>query len=128
MRSLQDWLDWQSSVHPKEIDLGLERVFEVYQRMNLDGVASVVFTVAGTNGKGSSVALLESICLQTGIRVGAYTTPHVLRYNERIRIDGHAVSDAALVTAFEAIEDGSRHDIDHLLRVWDVGGIVDLRN
>lgn len=102
--TLEQWLDWQTTLHPKEIDLGLERVAGVWQRLEPDGLQSRVVTVAGTNGKGSSVALLESIYRQAGYRVGAYTSPHLVRYNERIRINGEEVSDQSLCQAFERVE------------------------
>lgn len=103
--SLPDWLAWQEGLHPKEIDLGLERVAGVAQRLQLQALQPVVVTVAGTNGKGSSIAMLEAILRQAGYRVGAYTSPHLLRYNERIRIDGEAVDDASLCAAFAAIDE-----------------------
>ncbi|MBW9262819.1 MAG: bifunctional tetrahydrofolate synthase/dihydrofolate synthase [Candidatus Thiodiazotropha sp. (ex. Lucinisca nassula)] len=102
--SLEQWLDWQTTLHPKEIELGLERVASVWQRLKPAGLQSLVMTVAGTNGKGSSVAMLESIYRQGGYRVGAYTSPHLVRYNERIRIDGREVSDEALCLAFEQVD------------------------
>ncbi|MBV2089592.1 MAG: bifunctional tetrahydrofolate synthase/dihydrofolate synthase [Candidatus Thiodiazotropha sp. (ex Ctena orbiculata)] len=102
--SLEQWLDWQTTLHPKEIELGLERVASVWRRLNPAGLQSLVVTVAGTNGKGSSVAMLESIYRQGGYRVGAYTSPHLVRYNERIRIDGREVSDEALCLAFEQVD------------------------
>ncbi|MCG8040904.1 MAG: bifunctional tetrahydrofolate synthase/dihydrofolate synthase [Candidatus Thiodiazotropha endolucinida] len=102
--SLEQWLDWQTTLHPKEIELGLERVASVWQRLKPAGLQSLVVTVAGTNGKGSSVAMLESIYRQGGYRVGAYTSPHLVRYNERIRIDGREVSDEALCLAFEQVD------------------------
>ncbi|MCG8015528.1 MAG: bifunctional tetrahydrofolate synthase/dihydrofolate synthase [Candidatus Thiodiazotropha sp. 'RUGA'] len=102
--SLEQWLDWQTTLHPKEIELGLGRVASVWRRLNPAGLQSLVVTVAGTNGKGSSVAMLESIYRQGGYRVGAYTSPHLVRYNERIRIDGREVSDEALCLAFEQVD------------------------
>ncbi|MEW8430318.1 MAG: bifunctional tetrahydrofolate synthase/dihydrofolate synthase, partial [gamma proteobacterium symbiont of Ctena orbiculata] len=73
--SLQQWLEWQNSYHPTEIDLGLQRVATVWRRLRPDGVQGKVVTVAGTNGKGSSVALLESIYTRAGITVGCFTSP-----------------------------------------------------
>ncbi|ODB89113.1 hypothetical protein A3193_10010 [Candidatus Thiodiazotropha endoloripes] len=102
--SLEQWLDWQTTLHPKEIELGLERVASVWRRLKPAGLQSLVVTIAGTNGKGSSVAILESIYRQGGYRVGAYTSPHLMRYNERIRIDGREVSDEALCLAFEQVD------------------------
>lgn len=100
---LQDWLQWIEAQHPREIDLGLERVAAVVAKMNLS-LAMPVITVAGTNGKGSCVALLSAVLSAAGYRVGAYTSPHLLRYNERVVIDGQQVSDAALVAAFDRVD------------------------
>lgn len=103
-RTLEQWLEWQRGLHPFEVDLGLSRVSEVAGRMGLTRPGRRVLTVAGTNGKGSCVALAESILLAGGYRVGAYTSPHLLRYNERVRIEGREVPDAVLVRAFRAVE------------------------
>jgi dihydrofolate synthase/folylpolyglutamate synthase len=102
--SLADWHAWQETLHPRKIDLGLERVARVAERMQLLTPAHAVITVAGTNGKGSSVAMLESILSSAGYRVGCYTSPHLLRYNERIRIAGSEIDDTALCTAFESVD------------------------
>lgn len=102
--SLQGWLDWQESLHPRAIDLGLERAKKVFQALSPDYQKPLTITVAGTNGKGSCVAFLEGIYRAQGYRVGAYTSPHILHYNERIRIDGTAVSDNQICTAFKRIE------------------------
>ena len=101
---LDDWLAWQSTLHPREIELGLERVTEVWRRLRPEGLSSPVVTVAGTNGKGSCVAMLEAIFRHAGYRVGAYTSPHLQRYNERIRIDGALVTDARLCQAFQRVD------------------------
>ena len=101
---LADWLDWQETLHPDPVDLGLERVAEVGRRLQLLIPAAPVITVAGTNGKGSSVAMLEAIYRAAGYRTGVYTSPHLLTYNERIRIDGRPVEDASLCAAFERID------------------------
>src|SRR5688500_6191930 len=103
-RPLTHWLDYIEAQHPKSIDMGLDRVREVALRMQLAKPARRVITVAGTNGKGSTVAFLESIAHAAGWKVGAYTSPHLLRYNERVRIGGIEVADADLVAAFEAVE------------------------
>lgn len=102
--SLQDWLKWQESLHPLVIDLGLERASRVFHALNPDYIKPPTITVAGTNGKGSSVAYLESIYTAQGYRVGAYTSPHILKYNERIKIDGKPVSDDIICEAFARIE------------------------
>ncbi|MCX8049834.1 MAG: bifunctional tetrahydrofolate synthase/dihydrofolate synthase [Methylohalobius sp.] len=101
---LADWLAWQQSFHPRWIDLGLERVKHVFQALCPDYQQPLTLTVGGTNGKGSCVAMLEAILRAQGLRVGAYTSPHLLRYNERIRIDGVAVEDEAIVGAFARID------------------------
>ena len=103
-RTLAEWLAYQEHVNPRSIELGLERVRKVWQRMGAPAPAPCVVTVGGTNGKGSTVALLEAMLRAAGRRVGCYTSPHLLRYNERVRIDGRDVDDQALVAAFERIE------------------------
>ena len=102
--TLQDWLAHIERQHPRSIDMGLERVREVAARMGLGRPAKRVITIAGTNGKGSTVAFVEAIARATGLRVGAYTSPHLLAYNERVRIDGRDADDAALVEAFAEVE------------------------
>ncbi len=89
--------------HPRQIELGLERIAAVAQRLALPRPAPLVITVAGTNGKGSCVACLEAMLRAAGQRVGCYTSPHLLHYNERVCIDGEPVSDADLCRAFEAV-------------------------
>ncbi len=102
--TLHDWLSWQETLHPNEIDLGLDRVAQVQARLDLTNPKFTVITVAGTNGKGSSVAMLQSILLAAGYRVGAYTSPHFLRYNERIQINGVPVDDGTLCESFERVD------------------------
>ena len=104
LRTLPDWLAFIERQHPNAIAMGLERVRDVAARMGLGKPAPHVVTVAGTNGKGSTVAFVEAIARAQGLRVGAYTSPHLLRYNERVRIDGHDVGDEALIEGFEAVE------------------------
>ncbi|WP_445774025.1 bifunctional tetrahydrofolate synthase/dihydrofolate synthase [Shewanella sp.] len=105
LASLDQWLAYLLAIHPTEIEMGLGRVSEVARRMDLLCLApSKVITVAGTNGKGTSCAMLESILRQSGFTVGVYSSPHLLRYNERVRINQQDVSDAALIDAFCAIE------------------------
>lgn len=108
--SLAEWLHWQEGLHPSEIDLGLERVAAVYQNLGLDFSQVYVITVAGTNGKGSSVALLCAILRYAGFRVGCYSSPHLLRYNERIQVNAQTIDDASLVRLFAMI-DAARFDI-----------------
>jgi dihydrofolate synthase/folylpolyglutamate synthase len=102
-RSLDDWLGFISTQHPSTIALGLDRVREVASRMHLSRPPSVI-TVGGTNGKGSTCAFLETILGEAGYRVGLYTSPHLLRYNERVRVGGAEVDDAVLVRGFERVE------------------------
>lgn len=103
-RTLAEWLAYQEQVNPHSIELGLERVRRVWQQMGAAAPARWVVAVGGTNGKGSTVALLEAMLRGAGLRVGAYTSPHLLAYNERIRIDGLEVDDASLIASFERIE------------------------
>lgn len=110
MRTLSDWLAWQETLHPSTIALGLDRVAVVKDRLALTQPAPVVITVGGTNGKGSCVAMLEAIYRAAGYRTGAYTSPHLLRYNERIRVNGVDVDDDELCASFARIDD-ARGDI-----------------
>ena len=103
--SLARWLARLETLHPNPVDLGLERVASVAQSLGLLPIAPPVVTVAGTNGKGSTVAVLEAILGQSGQLVGVYTSPHLLRFNERIRVGGAEVADAEIITAFAAIDD-----------------------
>jgi dihydrofolate synthase/folylpolyglutamate synthase len=103
-QNLNDWLSWQETLHPAEIDMGLERIRQVWQRLCPQVFEPVVISVAGTNGKGSCSAMLESVYRHAGYRVGCYTSPHLLRYNERIRIHGNEVEDSALCQAFAAVD------------------------
>ena len=100
-RTLDEWLDYQLRTHPQQIAMGLERVREVAIRMRLGRAGRHVVTVAGTNGKGSTVAFVEAIARAAGLRVGAFTSPHLLRYNERIRLCGD--DDTLLVVAHDAV-------------------------
>jgi dihydrofolate synthase / folylpolyglutamate synthase len=104
--SLNDWLSWQESLHPQPIDLGLERVQRVFANLlpNYKTQKPLTITVAGTNGKGSTVAYLQEFYFASGHKVGAYTSPHILRYNERIKINGKSVSDELICAAFEQID------------------------
>ncbi|RDH84844.1 MAG: bifunctional tetrahydrofolate synthase/dihydrofolate synthase [endosymbiont of Galathealinum brachiosum] len=104
-KKLQDWLNWQETLNPKEIDLGLDRVNAVLEKLSFSAsFFCPVITVAGTNGKGSTVAFIESILHQSGIVVGTYTSPHLFKYNERIRINQQPVPDDELCEAFDVID------------------------
>jgi dihydrofolate synthase/folylpolyglutamate synthase len=102
--TLRDWLAWQESLHPLMIDLGLERVTKVFHDLNPSYIKPPTITVAGTNGKGSCIATLEAIYKAQGYCVGAYTSPHILNYNERIKINGKPVSDNLICEAFAKID------------------------
>ncbi len=102
--SLNEWLALLETRHPSEIELGLDRVARVAQRTGLLQPAPRIISIAGTNGKGSCVAVLESLYMAEGHKTGAYTSPHLVRFNERIRIDGQPVEDQQICDAFELIE------------------------
>ncbi|MBD7955907.1 bifunctional tetrahydrofolate synthase/dihydrofolate synthase [Stenotrophomonas sp. Sa5BUN4] len=102
--TLSDWLVFIERQHSATIDMGLERVRTVATALQLGAPAQRTITVGGTNGKGSTVAFVEAIARAAGWKVGAYTSPHLLRYNERVRINGEEASDEALVAAFSAVE------------------------
>ena len=106
---LSDWLTWLETLSPTEIDLGLDRVHDVLGRLSLREPEHVLL-IAGTNGKGSSVAMTDALLRAAGLRVGAYTSPHVIDYNERIAVDGRFASDEDIVAAFETIE-AVRNDV-----------------
>lgn len=107
---LAGWLGRLEQLHPSEIDMGLQRVASVAARLRLTRPAPRVFTVTGTNGKGSTCAALDLLLQQAGLRTGVYTSPHLLAYNERINIDGQPVSDESICEAFARIET-ARNDI-----------------
>ena len=107
--TLDEWLAWQEQLHPRTIDLGLERVGQVWRRLGRR-LAMPVITVAGTNGKGSTIAFLEAILGAAGFSTGSYTSPHLHRYNERIRLQGRPVDDDRIMAAFAAI-DQARGDV-----------------
>lgn len=129
--NLSDWLDWQEHLHPNPIDLGLDRVRRVLRAMALDQLPFPVLTVGGTNGKGSCVAFIGAMLRAAGYRIGAYTSPHLLRYNERVCIDGTEVADAEFCAAFAGV-DAARADTSltyfefgtlaalHILRAYKV--------
>ena len=101
--TLAGWLAYLETLHPKPIAMGLDRVAAVAERMSL-AVGCPIVTVAGTNGKGSTCAMLEACYRQAGYRTGLYTSPHLIRFNERVRIGGDEVRDDALIAAFDAVD------------------------
>lgn len=106
--TLDQWLTWQESLHPSEIDLGLDRVQQVLQRMQLGRRNFTVISVAGTNGKGSCVAMLDAIYRAAGYNVGSYMSPHIKYYTERIMINGRPVSEDALCRMFQRVDEARR--------------------
>ncbi len=111
MRNLQDWIEYIQLIHPKTIDLSLDRIALLAEKLQLNCFNCPVITVAGTNGKGSVIACLESIFVASGYQVAAYTSPHLLRFNERLRFNKQEVSDQQFIEAFAFIE-AHRHDIE----------------
>ncbi|MNO70563.1 Bifunctional protein FolC [compost metagenome] len=103
-RTLADWLSYLEQLHPSAIDMGLDRSREVARRLALGRPAPRVVTVTGTNGKGSTCAFLAELLGEQGLKVGVYSSPHLLRYNERVLIEGREASDEALCEAFAAVE------------------------
>jgi len=106
-RTLAEWLSYIEGIHPKTIEMGLERVARVRDELSRHWdrpFAGVIITVGGTNGKGSTCAMLESMLLAAGYQVGLYTSPHLLRYTERVRLQGREAEEAELVQVFERIE------------------------
>ncbi|MCC7462629.1 MAG: bifunctional tetrahydrofolate synthase/dihydrofolate synthase [Gammaproteobacteria bacterium] len=103
-RTLADWLAYQQLLHPHTIELGLERVQRVAARLDLTATGCPTAIVGGTNGKGSTATLLAALLTAAGRRTGLFTSPHLLRYNERVAVDGEPVTDAALIEAFTAVE------------------------
>ncbi|WP_111641974.1 bifunctional tetrahydrofolate synthase/dihydrofolate synthase [Marinimicrobium alkaliphilum] len=145
---LADWLTWLEQAHPREIDLGLERVGEVARRLALATTRARVISVAGTNGKGSCVSASTALLLAAGWSVGSYTSPHLLHYRERIRINGEPVDDEAICRAFAAVDEARaelsltyfefgtlaalwlfrEHDVDALVLEVGLGGRLDAVN
>lgn len=122
--SLAVWLDYLANIHTSAIDLGLDRVQAVAQKANLTKPAPTVITVAGTNGKGSTCAIMEAILLDAGYRVGVYSSPHLIRYNERVRINGLELSDEKYAQSFSFIEE-QRGEIS--LSLFEFGTLAALR-
>ena len=104
LSTLEDWLNYQESLHPSEIDLGLDRVGKVFKKLFPDGVPYKVITVAGTNGKGSTIAFINSILMQTNYKVGKFTSPHIEKYNERFSVNNTNATDEQIISAFTQIE------------------------
>ncbi|MEI2615830.1 MAG: bifunctional tetrahydrofolate synthase/dihydrofolate synthase [Methylotenera sp.] len=122
-QDLASWLQYIESLHPKSIAMGLERITRMIERLQLNPAFKII-TVAGTNGKGSTCAMLEQIYLQAGFSVGCYTSPHLLRYNERVRVNGHELTDEALCKAFSVI-DAARNSHDEIqLTYFEVGTLA----
>ncbi|MBB3046256.1 dihydrofolate synthase/folylpolyglutamate synthase [Litorivivens lipolytica] len=148
MTALSDWLQRLETLHPAPMALGLDRISPVFQKLNPDFSKTTVVTVAGTNGKGSVVELLQNLLLSAGHRVGLYTSPHLIRYNERVRINGVELDDDTLVAGLEAVEacrDGisltyfefstlaalhnfAQADLDYLVLEVGLGGRLDAVN
>ena len=122
-KSLGTWLTELEQLHPSAIDLGLARCGEVAQRLGLLSSSATTITVAGTNGKGSTVAVMEALLCEQGVSCGAFTSPHLIKYNERIRVNGAEVGDEIIVRAFEAI-DAARGDIS--LTYFEFGALAAL--
>ena len=121
--TLDQWLEWQTVLHDKAIDLGLDRVREVADRLGINKIANRVITVAGTNGKGSTVAAYENWLRRAGYSVASYTSPHLLVYNERIRHNLKLATDEELCIAFDAVEDAR---VDTALTYFEYGTLAAL--
>lgn len=104
METLNEWLHYIETIHPQSIVFGLDRIRLVAKRLNVLEFSCPVVTIGGTNGKGSCVAIIEAIMIQSGYRVGAYTSPHLMQFNERIRLNNQMVDDVTLCEAFCAVE------------------------
>ena len=103
--SVDQWLQYLEAIHPAEIELGLDRVLVVLRRLFPRNPGARIITVAGTNGKGTAVTTLERLLLAAGLTTGAYTSPHLERYNERVRLNGADIDDASLIRAFGQVEE-----------------------
>ncbi|WP_236995636.1 bifunctional tetrahydrofolate synthase/dihydrofolate synthase [Vreelandella populi] len=127
-KSLTEWLQHLETLHPAEIDLGLERVSRVAERMGLfeNPIAKQVVVVAGTNGKGSTLAIADAVARGHGLRVGTYSSPHLLRYNERVKIDGQEIKDQPLVEGFERVEQARLQAPEISLTYFEAGTLCAL--
>ena len=122
-KNLEEWLKWQESISPQKIDLNLDRVRRIYNRINFNRPRTVI-TVGGTNGKGSVVAMIESLLVTQGLSVASYTSPHIQKYNERIKLDGKPVDDETIIGGFKEIE---RVREGELLTYFEFGTLAALR-
>lgn len=114
--SLKEWLEFLERSHGESnIELGLDRVNRVYQRLNLPKIATQVITVAGTNGKGSCIKALESLLLAAGKQIGCYTSPHILHFNERVTVNGKMIDDEPLCSAFAQVKAAQQEDTDQAI-------------
>lgn len=120
-RSLSDWLSYLEQLHPSAIDMGLERSRQVALQMGLSRPAPRVITVTGTNGKGSTCAFVASLLQAQGLKVGVYSSPHLVRYNERVQMGGVEASDEQLCQAFDVVEN-ARGDVS--LTYFEVGTLA----
>lgn len=109
MRNLSQWLDYIETAHTQSIDMGLARVRKVYDRLSLNFSQSCIVTTAGTNGKGTTCRFVEQACLKAGYTVGVYSSPHIERFNERIRVQGVDASDTKLTYAFNKVDIAAKH-------------------
>ena len=121
--SLDSWIDWQCKLHKSDMDFNLDRITKIADKLDLIKNKNIVFTVAGTNGKGSTVSMLESILYEHGYNIGSYTSPHIIKYNERIKINKKPVSDEEICDAFQKI-DNIRGDIS--LTFFEFGTLASL--
>ncbi|KTF13452.1 bifunctional tetrahydrofolate synthase/dihydrofolate synthase [Pseudoalteromonas sp. H105] len=146
--SLDDWLCYLESVHPANIAMGLERVANVANNIGLLNTSSKIILIGGTNGKGTTARCLESLLLAQGFSVGTYASPHLVRYNERVRINGAELDDQFHIDAFDLLEQGrgetpltyfeygtlgalaifKRHEVDYVLLEVGLGGRFDATN
>ena len=101
---LSEWLHWQEALNPKEIDLDLQRIQIVASRLEILPPENLTFLIGGTNGKGTTLALIEDMLIQKGLRVGSYTSPHLINYNERICVNKEPIGDSRLIESFRLIE------------------------
>ena len=104
MKNLDQWLQYQLTLNPKEIDLSLDRLTEVKERLNFTQPDIKIFLVAGTNGKGTTCQFIQQLLIQKGLNVGTYTSPHLIEYNERVKFNNKSIDDSKLIESFDFIE------------------------